>query len=169
MVWRQAFEQTAVQIGLKREAETAGIVVTDSQIDKALVNNADMFEAWNNVGYVHLQLGAYAESVDDYNHTLALKPDLLEAIEYRAEAYLGVDRLEDAKSAYMDLFNHDRPLADQLMLLHHRFIGKGICHNNGFEMCLTHPTRIARGTAMQMALIQYFQIAGLKSITEFLL
>ncbi len=37
LVWRQAFEQTAVQVALKREAEVAGIVVTDSQIDKALV------------------------------------------------------------------------------------------------------------------------------------
>jgi len=39
LVWRQAFEQTAVQIGLKREAERAGIVATDSQIDKQLVNH----------------------------------------------------------------------------------------------------------------------------------
>ena len=37
MVWRQAFEQTALQIGLKHEAELAGIVVTDSAVDKALV------------------------------------------------------------------------------------------------------------------------------------
>jgi tetratricopeptide (TPR) repeat protein len=85
------------------------------QFTEALVNKGDMYEAWNNVGYVHLRLGAYAESVDDYNHTLALKPDLLEAIEHRAEAYVAVDRLDEAKSAYMDLFNHDRILADDLM------------------------------------------------------
>ncbi len=40
LVWRQAFEQTALQIGLKREAELAGIVVTDAQIDKQLVMHA---------------------------------------------------------------------------------------------------------------------------------
>jgi tetratricopeptide (TPR) repeat protein len=85
------------------------------QFTEALVNKGDMYEAWNNVGYVHLRLGAYAESVDDYNHTLALKPDLLEAIEHRAEAYVAIDRLEEAKSAYMDLFNHDRKLADDLL------------------------------------------------------
>ena len=39
LVWRQAFEQTALQIGLKREAELAGIVVTDKQIDKQLINH----------------------------------------------------------------------------------------------------------------------------------
>jgi hypothetical protein len=87
------------------------------QFTEALSNKGDMFEAWNNVGYVHLRLGAFNESVDDYNHTLALKPDLLEAIEHRAEAYMGVDRLEDAQAAYMDLFNHARPLADQLMVV----------------------------------------------------
>ena len=86
------------------------------QFTEALSNKGDMFEAWNNVGYIHLRLGAFNESIDDYNHTLALKPDLLEAIEHRAEAYVAVDRLEDAKAAYMDLFNHARPLADQLMV-----------------------------------------------------
>jgi len=40
LVWRQAFEQTAVQIGLKREADRAGIVVTDGQVDKQLVRHA---------------------------------------------------------------------------------------------------------------------------------
>jgi len=85
------------------------------QFTEALRNKGDMVEAWDNVGYVHMRLGAYREAVDDYNHTLALKPDLLEAIEHRGEAYLAVDRLEDAKGAYMDLFYHARPLADQLM------------------------------------------------------
>lgn len=85
------------------------------QFTEALRNKGDMFEAWNNVGYIHLRLGAFGESIDDYNHTLALKPELLEAIEHRAEAYMAVDRLDDAKSAYMNLFNHARPLADQLM------------------------------------------------------
>jgi tetratricopeptide (TPR) repeat protein len=85
------------------------------QFTAALSSKGDMFEAWDNVGFVHLRLGANNEAIDDYNHTLALKPDLLEAVEHRAEAYMAVDRLEEAKAAYMDLFNHSRPLADQLM------------------------------------------------------
>jgi tetratricopeptide (TPR) repeat protein len=86
------------------------------QFTEALSNKGDMVEAWNYAGYVHLRLGAYNESIDDYNHTLALKSDLLDAIEHRGEAYMAVDRLDDAKAAYMDLFNHARPLADQLMM-----------------------------------------------------
>ncbi len=85
------------------------------QFTEALSNKGDMVEAWNGAGYVHLRLGAFNESIDDYNHTLALNPDLLDAVEHRAEAYMAVDRLEDAEAAYMNLFNHARPLADQLM------------------------------------------------------
>ncbi|HWG72338.1 MAG TPA: tetratricopeptide repeat protein [Steroidobacteraceae bacterium] len=86
------------------------------QFTEALSNKGDMVDAWNHVGYVHLRLGAYNESIDDYNHALALNADLLDAVEHRGEAFLAVDRLDDAKAAYMDLFYHSRPLADQLMV-----------------------------------------------------
>jgi tetratricopeptide (TPR) repeat protein len=82
---------------------------------EALSNKGDMVEAWDNVGYVHLRLGAYQESIDDYNHALALKPDLMDAIEHRAEAYLAVDRIDDVRAPYMDLYNHEPVLAAQLM------------------------------------------------------
>jgi tetratricopeptide (TPR) repeat protein len=81
-----------------------------------VLRNQDMYDAWNQVGYVHLRFAAYRESIDDYNHALALKPDLYEAIQHRGQAYLGVDRLDDAKAAYMELFFHARPRADELML-----------------------------------------------------
>jgi tetratricopeptide (TPR) repeat protein len=80
-----------------------------------VLRNKEMYDAWNQIGYIHLHLGAYRESVDDYNHALTLKPDLLDAIQNRGQAYLGIDRLDEAKAAYMDLFFHSRPLADQLM------------------------------------------------------
>jgi tetratricopeptide (TPR) repeat protein len=85
------------------------------EFTEALSNKGDMLEAWDGVGYVHLRLGAYQEAIDDYNHTLALKPELMEAIEHRAEAYLAVDRLDEVKIAYMDLFTHAPDLAGQLM------------------------------------------------------
>jgi tetratricopeptide (TPR) repeat protein len=86
------------------------------QFTEALSNKGDMYEAWKYVGFVHLNLGAYRESVDDFNHAFVIKADAdMETVEGRAEAYLGVDRLDDAKSAYMDLFNHQRDRADQLM------------------------------------------------------
>jgi tetratricopeptide (TPR) repeat protein len=102
------------------------------QFTEALSGNAEMFEAWNGAGEVHLRLGAYGESVDDYDHALKFRPDYPEATFHRAEAYLKLDRLDEAKIAYMDLFNHARPLADRLMqdmqdwLASHRAEPKGI-------------------------------------------
>jgi tetratricopeptide (TPR) repeat protein len=81
----------------------------------ALSHKSDLVEAWDQVGYIHLRLGAYREAIDDYNHTLALKPEMMEAIEHRAEAYLAVDHLDEVKVAYMDLYNHTPDLAAQLM------------------------------------------------------
>jgi len=86
------------------------------EFTEVLRNKNDMYDAWNKIGFIHLHFGAYRESIDDYNHTLALKPDLEEAIEHRGEAYMGIDHLDDAKATYMDLFFHARPLADRMML-----------------------------------------------------
>jgi len=103
------------------------------QFTEVLRNKNDMADAWSNVGYVHLRLGAFNESIDDYNHALALKPDLLEAVEHRGEAYMGFDRLENAKAAYMDLFNHARPLADQLMVSMQKWLESHRAAPNGMR------------------------------------
>jgi tetratricopeptide (TPR) repeat protein len=125
------------------------------QFTEALSNKGDMYEAWNDVGYIHLRLGAYAEAVDDYNHTLALKADLYEAVEGRGEAYLAVDRLDGAKSEYMELFNHERPLADRLMaamqkwLIDHRSNAGGMRASDvdAFDKWLQERDGIAKQTA----------------------
>lgn len=87
------------------------------QFTEALSDNAEMVQAWSAVGYIHERLGAYREAIDDYDHVLKYKPDSNDSIERRAEAYMRLDRLDDAKSAYMDLYNHEPKLAAQLMLL----------------------------------------------------
>jgi hypothetical protein len=126
------------------------------QFTEALSNKGDMVEAWDNVGYIHLRLGAYNESIDDYNHALALKADLLEG---RGEAYMAVDRLDQAKAAYMDLFNHSRPLADQLMasmqkwLESHRVAANGMraADIDSFGKWLQERGEIAKPTASASA------------------
>ena len=102
-----------------------------------------------------MRLGAFSESIDDYNHALALKPEVLEAVEHRAEAYMAVDRLDEAKAAYMNLFNHARPLADQLMasmqkwLASHRAAAGGIrpADIDSFDKWLQERDGIAKQTA----------------------
>jgi len=73
------------------------------------------YEAWNYVGYTSRKLGHYDDALAAYDRALALKPGYPDAIEYRGEAYLGVNRLDDAKKAYLDLFAGNRALADRLL------------------------------------------------------
>jgi tetratricopeptide (TPR) repeat protein len=77
---------------------------------------AEMHEAWNYIGYTSRKLGEYDHALTAYDEALRLKPTYAEAIEYRGEAYLALNRLDDAKGAYMSLFRDARPLADQLMV-----------------------------------------------------
>ena len=72
-------------------------------------------EAWNLIGYTSRRLGEYEKSLAAYEKALALNPTYTEAIEYRAEAYLALNRLDDVKSAYMTLFGSSRAHAAVLM------------------------------------------------------
>jgi tetratricopeptide (TPR) repeat protein len=125
------------------------------QFTEVLRNKSDMYDAWNQVGYVHLRLGAYRESIDDYDHALKLKPDLPVAVANRALACLMADRLDDAKSAYMDLFFHERPLADELMVhmqdwvQQHRVAANGVrsAEIDAFDKWVTERGGIAKTAA----------------------
>jgi len=125
------------------------------QYTEVLRNKNEMYDAWSQVGFIHLRFGAFRESIDDYNHALALKADLPEAIERRAEAYVAVDRLDQAQAAYMDLFFHARPLADRLLtdmqgwLQDHRAAANGVrvADIDAFDKWLQEREGIAKTTA----------------------
>ena len=73
------------------------------------------YRAHNGAGYSQRKLGRYPQALESYERALKLAPNSSEAIEYRAEAYLALNRLEDAKHAYMHLFVHDRSVSHELM------------------------------------------------------
>ena len=75
----------------------------------------DNYRAHNGAGYALRKLGHYEQALASYERALALAPSSSEAIEYRAEAYLGLNRLSEAKQAYMFLFVHDRSASNVLM------------------------------------------------------
>jgi tetratricopeptide (TPR) repeat protein len=81
---------------------------------RAVGNDPKMFQAWGGLGYAYRKTGNYPLALEAYDNALKLKESYTPAIEYRAEAYLGLNRLDDVKSAYMTLFNADRPRADEL-------------------------------------------------------
>lgn len=73
------------------------------------------YRAYSDLGYALRKAGDYDAALAAYDRALGMVPNYAEAIEYRAEAYLGLGRLEDAKQAYLQLFAGDRDRADTLM------------------------------------------------------
>lgn len=80
----------------------------------AAKKNPKLFQAWGSLGYALRKSGKYVDALTAYDRALELEPGYTPAIEYRAEAYLELDQLDRVKDAYMILFQHDRPRADEL-------------------------------------------------------
>ncbi|MEM7354232.1 MAG: tetratricopeptide repeat protein [Acidobacteriota bacterium] len=72
-------------------------------------------QAFSSLGYALRKTGQHEKALEAYDTALKLAPFYGEAVEYRAEAYLGLNRIEEAKDAYMQLFSSNRELANQLM------------------------------------------------------
>jgi len=77
--------------------------------------NFTMPEAWNYVGYTSRKLGHYEDALAAYDKALSLKPGYTDALEYRGEAFLAMNRISDAQQAYLDLYAGDRALAGKLL------------------------------------------------------
>jgi tetratricopeptide (TPR) repeat protein len=78
--------------------------------------NPQLFQAYNGMGFAYRKTGDYAKALEMYDKAITMAPGFFsEAIEYRAEAYLALNRLEDARQAYLELFAADRKQADILM------------------------------------------------------
>ena len=73
------------------------------------------YNAWNYLAYAHRRMGDFEGALTAYGRVLTLKPGYPEAIEYRGHAYLGLDRLSEAKEAYLALFPANRKLAASLL------------------------------------------------------
>lgn len=80
-------------------------------------------EAHTSLGYALRKLGQYQASIKAYDRALAIKPGFSEAIEYRAEAYLALDRIEDAGRSYRRLWKLDRERAQMLMTAMEQWLG----------------------------------------------
>src|SRR5260370_42607363 len=79
---------------------------------KATEKNPAMFQAWGSLGYTYRKVGNYNASLAAYGKALEIQPNYTPAIEYRAEAYLGLNQLDSVQAVYMQLFTMDRPRAD---------------------------------------------------------
>jgi tetratricopeptide (TPR) repeat protein len=100
---------------------------------KAVSKDPRMFQSWGSLGYAYRKTGNYPAALEAYDKALAIERSYAPAIEYRAEAYLGLNRLEEAKSAYMTLFNTDRARADELSLAMQRWLEKRQTDRSGVD------------------------------------
>jgi tetratricopeptide (TPR) repeat protein len=85
------------------------------KFSQAVKLDSDLYEAWNYVGYTNRKLGNYDVALAAYERALTLHPGYPEALEYRGEAFLALNRISDAQQAYLDLFAANRGLADRLL------------------------------------------------------
>jgi tetratricopeptide (TPR) repeat protein len=123
----EAIATEALNRGLERLAkgdrtETANPKVARREFEAAVKDFQDVvrlmpdnYRAHNALGYSLRKLGNYEQALDSYEKALKLAPNFGDAIEYRAEAYLALNRLADAKHSYIHLFVHDRANANVLM------------------------------------------------------
>jgi len=117
--------------GLKSEQKAAAAPAADQakeqkkaldEYQKALKDftratdlNPQLFQAYNGMGFAYRKAGDFALALEMYDRALQMAPGFPDAIEYRAEAFLALNRMEDAKQAYLELFASDRKQADILM------------------------------------------------------
>jgi len=72
-IWRQAFDQTAVQVALEQEAKKAGIVITQAEVDEALVH----YPAYLKDGVFNQELYNDTGSSDRFRYMQETKTQLL--------------------------------------------------------------------------------------------
>ena len=81
----------------------------------AVRNDPKLFQAHAELGYALRKTGDYTAALQSYDRALALQPNYAEAIEYRGEAYLGLNRVIDARDAYLVLFNGGDATRSQML------------------------------------------------------
>jgi tetratricopeptide (TPR) repeat protein len=97
----------------KKSLDEYGKALKDFQ--KAVQIDPKNYKAFNGLGYAYRKTGDYTKALDSYSMALQISPNFPDAIEYRGEAYLALNRTEDAKQAYLTLFAGSRTHADILL------------------------------------------------------
>ncbi|HEV2700537.1 MAG TPA: tetratricopeptide repeat protein [Steroidobacteraceae bacterium] len=86
-----------------------------TKLQSLVARSPQLAAAWNALGYTQRKLGSYDDALASYARALELKPGYPEALEYRGEAYLRLNRIQEAKQTYLDLFSSNRKIAATLL------------------------------------------------------
>ncbi|HKU13320.1 MAG TPA: tetratricopeptide repeat protein [Steroidobacteraceae bacterium] len=77
--------------------------------------DASMHEAYTYLGYANRKLGRYDESLRAYEQALKINPNAVYAIEYQGEAFLGLNRVDEARFNFLRLYALDQHQAAKLL------------------------------------------------------
>lgn len=86
-----------------------------ADLNKAIKLSPRHYKAYSSLGYTLQLVGRHDESLAAYDKALQINPHYGDAIENRGEIFLQMNRIEDAKQAYMLLSDEDSPLAGKLL------------------------------------------------------
>lgn len=99
---------------IERDAQ-GSLAAAAEALERAILQNPGMHQAYATLGYVKRRMGEYASALEAYDRAIALQPHYAEALEYRAEALLGLGRIDDAKAAHAILLGQDEARANELL------------------------------------------------------
>lgn len=77
--------------------------------------DSSMDEAYTYMGYANRKLGRYDEALHAYEQALKINPDTPHAIEYQGEAFLGLNRIDEARFNFLRLYALDQYEAAKLL------------------------------------------------------
>jgi len=91
----------------KERAKAAkGFDKAAKNFSEALEYRKDYPEALNNLAFSLRVSGRYDEAMTHYNRAIELRPDFMQAHEYRARAYLALDSVAQAQAEHQWLVDH---------------------------------------------------------------
>lgn len=101
----------------RRSQRTAADQYEESlrHFEEAVRLDAYLYEAFTYLGYANRKLGRHTRALEAYEHALELNPDYSYAIEYQGQAYLGLNRIEDARLNYLRLYALNKGQAKKLL------------------------------------------------------
>jgi tetratricopeptide (TPR) repeat protein len=77
--------------------------------------DASMHEAYTYLGYANRKLGNHTKALAAYEQALKIFPDYPHAIEYQGQAFLGLNRLDEARFNYLRLYALNKGQAAKLL------------------------------------------------------
>lgn len=101
----------------RRSLRTAADQYEESlrHFEEAVRLDAYLYEAFTYLGYANRKLGRHTRALEAYEHALELNPDYSYAIEYQGQAYLGLNRIEEARLNYLRLYALNKGQAKKLL------------------------------------------------------